>query len=276
MLVTVKLIAEPWDAGPDGYQLGQVPGRLVGVERRLPGLRPAVLAGRRRPGPRARLPADRVARDLRPERPAHLRQHQLRHLPRRLHPDRPRELRPQAQRGQRRRQPRRDRRELQPQLGGRGADRLGADPAGPRPHEAQPPHDPDALPGRADAARGRRDRPDPVRQQQRLLPGQRDQLARLGRGRDRPRLHQLRARPHRHDARANPILRRRNFFTGEPVAGRQDQGRDLDPARRQGDDRGRVVRHREPRASGCCCSAGPPTRSTRWAAPSAATPCSCS
>ena len=103
---TVKLIAEPWDAGPDGYQLGQVPARLVRVERRLPRLRPAVLAGRRRPGTRARLPAHRVERHLRPERPAHLRQHQLRHLPRRLHPDRPRQLRPQAQRGQRRRQPR--------------------------------------------------------------------------------------------------------------------------------------------------------------------------
>ena len=48
------------------------------------------------------------------ERPAPVRQHQLRHLPRRLHAARPRQLRQQAQRGQRRGQPRRRRR--QPQL----------------------------------------------------------------------------------------------------------------------------------------------------------------
>ncbi len=40
--------------------------------------------------------------------------------------------------------------------------------------------------GVPDAARRRRDRPHPGRQQQRLLPGQRDLLVRLGRGRHRP------------------------------------------------------------------------------------------
>ena len=47
--------------------------------------------------------------------------------------------------------------------------------------------DPDALPGRADAACGRRGAAHPARQQQRLLPGQRDQLVRLDAGREEPR-----------------------------------------------------------------------------------------
>ena len=49
-----------------------------------------------------------------------------------------------------------------------------------RPPAAQLPRDAVPLPGRADAARRRRDRPHPARQQQRLLPGQRDLLVRLG------------------------------------------------------------------------------------------------
>ena len=48
------------------------------------------------------------------------------------------------------------------------------------PADAQFPRDPAAVAGRADAARGRRVRAHPGRQQQRLLPGQRDQLDRLG------------------------------------------------------------------------------------------------
>ena len=57
------------------------------------------------------------------------------------------------------------------------------DPGGqraPRPADPQLPHDADALPRRADADGRRRDRPHAGREQQRLLPGQRDQLDRLG------------------------------------------------------------------------------------------------
>ncbi len=36
VLSQVKLIAEPWDVGPGGYQVGQLPGALGGVERPLP------------------------------------------------------------------------------------------------------------------------------------------------------------------------------------------------------------------------------------------------
>ena len=55
------------------------------------------------------------------------------------------------------------------------------------PPTPQPDDDAAALPGRADAARRRRARPHPRRQQQRLLPGQRDLLVRLGARRHRVR-----------------------------------------------------------------------------------------
>ena len=46
VLSQVKLIAEPWDAGPDGYQLGTLPHRLGRVERGIPRLRQPLLAWR--------------------------------------------------------------------------------------------------------------------------------------------------------------------------------------------------------------------------------------
>ena len=36
MLSQVKLIAEPWDVGPGGYQVGNFPPLVDGVERALP------------------------------------------------------------------------------------------------------------------------------------------------------------------------------------------------------------------------------------------------
>ncbi len=65
--------------------------------------------------------------------------------------------------------------------GAEGPTRVGANPAHPRANEAQLLRHPVLLPGRADAARRRRDGADPARQQQRLLPRQRHQLVRLGR-----------------------------------------------------------------------------------------------
>ena len=49
MLRELKLIAEPWDIGPGGYQLGAFPGRLGRVERPLSRRRAPLLARRRRP-----------------------------------------------------------------------------------------------------------------------------------------------------------------------------------------------------------------------------------
>ena len=54
----------------------------------------------------------------------------------------------------------------------------------PRAATAQLPRHAPPLPGRADAVGRRRDRPHPARQQQRLLPGQRDLLVRLAADRD--------------------------------------------------------------------------------------------
>ena len=71
--------------------------------------------------------------------------------------------------------------------------------------QAQLPGHAAPLAGRADALRRRRDRPHPARQQQRLLPGQRDQLVRLGPRRAQARLARLHARPDRAARRATRV-----------------------------------------------------------------------
>ena len=48
VLSQVKLIAEPWDVGPGGYQVGNFPVLLDRVERQVPRQRPPLLEGRRR------------------------------------------------------------------------------------------------------------------------------------------------------------------------------------------------------------------------------------
>jgi isoamylase len=93
--------------------------------------------------------------------------------------------------------------------------------------QAEPAGDAVAVAGRADAAGRGRDRPQPGRQQQRLCPGQRHQLDRLGRSRSAlvafvERLTALR--------RALPVLRQRRFLHARPALGRP-AGRDLAPAR---------------------------------------------
>ena len=118
----VKLIAEPWDVGPGGYQVGNFPpqwtewnGKFRDTVRDFWRGEPTLgefasrLAGSSRP--------------LRALRPAAVREHQLRHRPRRVHAPRPGLLQREAQRGERRGQPRR--REPQPVVEPRrrGADR---------------------------------------------------------------------------------------------------------------------------------------------------------
>ena len=109
VLTRVKLIAEPWDLGEGGYQVGNFPARVGGVERQVPRHDARLLEGRRRADRRVRAPPHRLVRPVRKQRPPAVRQHQLRHRPRRLHAARPRLLQRQAQRGQRRGQSRRQR-----------------------------------------------------------------------------------------------------------------------------------------------------------------------
>ena len=196
----VRLL-RPGPAGPGGIpgqadrravgrRRGRLPGRQLPaaverVERQVPGHRPGLLARPPVDAARVRLPADRVKRPVRDERAPPRRLDQLRHLPRRLHPDRPGLLQPQAQRGQRRGQPGRHRRQPVVELRGRGPDRRPGRQRAAGPAAAQLPGHLVPVPGRADAAGRRRDGPHPARQQQRLLPGQRDVLGGLEPGRRR-------------------------------------------------------------------------------------------
>ena len=77
---------------------------------------------------------------------------------------------------------------------------------------AQLPRDAAALAGRADAARRRRVGPLAGRQQQRLVPGQRDLVVRLGEL--RPGAARVHAPPDR-AASAHPVFRRTKFFEGK-------------------------------------------------------------
>ena len=85
--------------------------------------------------------------------------------------------------------------------------------------EAQPPGDAAAVAGRADDQPRRRARPHAAGQQQRLLPGQRDQLDRLGPDRRaEARSSSSRAGSSRFRL-AQPALRRRKYFQGRSIRG---------------------------------------------------------
>ena len=179
----------------DRRAVGRRPGRLPGrqlpaavdrVERQVPRHRPRLLARRGRQPRRVRLPADRVGRPLRAHRAPAGRVDQLRHRARRLHVARPGVLQREAQRRQRRGQQRR--REQQP-VRGTAASKGPTDDPEINALRARQQRNFIATtllsPGRADDLPRRRARPHPGRQQQRLLPGQRDHLDRLGQRRHR-------------------------------------------------------------------------------------------
>ena len=179
VLSQVKLIAEPWDVGPGGYQVGNFPvlwSEWNGIYRDVMRdfWRGAGVGGR------VRLAPDRLERPLRGRRPPPVRLDQLHHRPRRLHAARPRLLQREAQRGEPRGQPRRHRRQPLVELRGRGRDRRSRDQRAAGAPAAQLPRHADPLPGHADVARRRRVRPHAARQQQRVVPGQRDLVVRLG------------------------------------------------------------------------------------------------
>ena len=70
----VKLIAEPWDVGPGGYQVGNFPVRWAEWNGKYRDSVRRFWKGDRRPGRRARLPPERVERPLRQLRPAAVRE----------------------------------------------------------------------------------------------------------------------------------------------------------------------------------------------------------
>ena len=114
VLSQVKLIAEPWDLGDGGYQVGNFPVLWTEWNGKYRDAMRRVLARRRPRRRRARDAPRGQQRSVRAQRPPSVREHQLRHRARRLHAARSRQLQREAQRGQRRGQP--GRREQQPEL----------------------------------------------------------------------------------------------------------------------------------------------------------------
>ena len=188
VLSQVKMIAEPWDMGPYGYQVGAFgPGWSEWNDRFRNYIRDfwrgnthgvSELAQRLSGSP------DIFDRDGRPSQ----RQRQLRHRARRFHHARPGDLQRQAQRRQRRVQPRRIRGQPVLELRRRGRDRRCAGQRAAAPAGAEPDGHPDPGRRRADDHRRRRAGPHPAGQQQRLLPGLAHLLGALGHRDDLGRL----------------------------------------------------------------------------------------
>ena len=183
----VKLIAEPWDIGEGGYQVGNFPPLWSEWNGKYRDTVRDFWRGTDQTLAEFALPVHRQLRSVSGHGAQAVREHQLHHRARRLHAARPRVVQREAQRGQRRRQPRR--REPQPlvELRRRRADRRSR-------RSSRCAHGSSAtssttlllsqgvpmLLGGDEIGRTQR------RQQQRLLPGQRDLVVRLGNGRPEP------------------------------------------------------------------------------------------
>ena len=179
VLSQVKLIAEPWDVGPGGYQVGNFPvlwSEWNGIYRdtvrdfwraqtsagqfaeRLAGSADLYQADGRDPFASINFITAHDGFTL----------------------SRSRLLQREAQRGKPRGQPRRHRRQPLVEPRRRGPHRRSRDQRAARSPAAQLPDHADAVPGNADAPGRRRVRANPARQQQRLVPGQRDLLVLVG------------------------------------------------------------------------------------------------
>ena len=181
VLSRVKLIAEPWDIGPGRLSARAASAGLRRMERPFPRRRAPLLARRCRPARRLRRPPGGLERPVRQAGAAAVGLDQL-SSPRTTASPWPTSVSYAAapQRGQRRgQQGRPSPRTTRPTGASRGRPTIPAilDTRGARAARAARHAVPVA--GHADAAGGRRVRPHAARQQQRLLPGQRDLLARL-------------------------------------------------------------------------------------------------
>ena len=85
VLSQVKLIAEPWDIGPGGYQVGGFPPGWAEWNDKFRDTVRCLLERRRRQAGRDGDAAGRLGRLLQPARAQALGQRELRHRPRRLH-----------------------------------------------------------------------------------------------------------------------------------------------------------------------------------------------
>ena len=192
------------------------------IDVRGPGARPALA---RPAGPRH--PARRVARPVRPPRPGADRLGQLRRRARRLHPRRPhRRTTTSTTRPTARTTATAATATRSWNHGVEGPTDDAGGRRGPRAHHPQPARHAAALHRRADAQRGRRDRAHPGRQQQRLLPGQRDRAGSTGTS---PRGSATCSRPpgtSRGCAASCPALRQRVWALGRQV--HDDGSRDME------------------------------------------------
>ena len=253
----------------------QLPRAVVGVERHLPRRHARLLAwaGRRR---RLRRAPGRLQRPVRARRAQPVRVDQLHHRPRRLPARRSRRVQREAQRGEQGGQPRRDRRQPVLELRRRGPDGRPGDQRAAHPPAAQLPRHAHAVAGRPDAPRRRRALPHPARQQQRLVPGQRDLLVRVGHRRGgpaAPRLHEAAHRPPPGPSRVPPppLPQRRR------VGGVRAAGRLVVPHGRPSDDAARLGAAATCTTSACSSTARSSRTSTRAASASRTTrSCCCS
>jgi hypothetical protein len=186
VLSTAKLIAEPWDIGPDGYRLGHFPpGWLEWNDKyrdtmRAFWLRPDIGTGALGEFARRFAGSSDVFQHPACEHAVRLPTASVNFIA--AHDGftaRPGQLRPQAQRGQRRAEPRRPRRKPEHQLRRRRPHRRRGRAATARAPATRLDGDLDVLAGHAHAAGRRRHRPHPAGQQQCVLPGQCAELAGL-------------------------------------------------------------------------------------------------
>ena len=223
----VKLIAEPWDVGPGGYQVGNFPplwtewnGKYRDTVRDFWRGEPATLGEF---ASRITGSSDLYQDDGR--RPYASINFVTAHDGFTL--QRPGVLQRQAQRGQRRGQPRRrdDNRSWNCGVEGPTDDAEVHDAAGAA--AAQLARHAAAVPGRADAAARRRDGPHAAGQQQRLLPGQRAVLGGLVAGRAATPTWSTSPRAVIALRHSHPVFRRRRFFAGRPIRTRRASCRDI-------------------------------------------------
>ena len=216
----VKLIAEPWDLGAGGYQVGNFPGALDRVERALSRRDARVLEGRRPRSCRGRHPHRRQQRPVRAQRSAA-------RTPASISSPRTTGSRctissaTTSKHNEANGDDNQDgeNNNLSWNCGVEGPTDDPADLGASRAAEAQPDGVADAFGRGADDQWRRRDGTHAAGQQQRLLPGQRDRAGPAGICRSREQQFLAFTRRLVRFRRSQPVLMRRKYFQGRPIRG---------------------------------------------------------